>query len=133
MAKLTLINILGSLLVISVVIYLFHIFIRIDGFDTDPTTSKLYSSLSPAAAAAAAAADAQDAADKAKVADIAAVASKAVSDNLLPQMNALKGINVQCSNGEPIISTNNTRNTKFIPTSNSKPDSCGIQTNSCDD
>ena len=133
MAKLTLINILGSLLVISIVIYLFHIFTRIDGFDTAPTTSQSCPSLSPAAAAAAAAADAQDMADKAKVADIAAVASKAVSDNLLPQMNALKGVNIQCSNGEPIISTSNTRNTKFVPSSNSKPDSCAIQSNSCDD
>jgi Flp pilus assembly protein TadG len=130
MAKLTLINIIGSLLVITLVIYLFNVFIIIDGFNTTQTAPKTCPSLSPAAAAAAAAADAQDVADKAKVADIAAVASKAVSDNLLPQMTALKGINIQCSNGEPIISTNNSRNTKFVP--NNNYDSCDTQSNSCE-
>ena len=72
-------------------------------------------SLSPAAIAVANAADAQHAADKAKAADIAAVATKAVTDNLIPKMASINGINIQCPSGLPIINGGDMRNTKFSP------------------
>jgi hypothetical protein len=85
-------------------------------------------SLSPAASAAASAADAQLVVDRLRVAEISAVASRAVSDNLLPQMSAMKGINIQCPTGEPIVKSSNMRNTKFVEAENSR-ESSSIQSN----
>ena len=43
-------------------------------------------------------------------------------------MSAMKGINIQCPTGEPIVKSSNMRNTKFVEAENSR-ESSSIQSN----